>query len=305
MVYIHGGSFYLGAAVQHPPNYLLERDVILVVIQYRLGPLGFLSTLSETIPGNAGMLDMIMALEWVQDHISQFGGNPERVTVFGQSAGSAAISAMLYSPLVSQKLFGQVILQSGGSLSTWAVDPNPVANAIDIAKYAGCNENLPLVQIEQCLMAVGVQDLIKALPLHAASQYTTSGMDNIGGCGMVIGGPSGFLQRKPFESVRLGEVRRDVRMMGGVTKQDGSFVINGIYDGLVAVKMINDSKFLQYDLLDMVNRFTGIDDHTGALSAFEVEALFTPEDLKSGNFTQMANGLIDVSRSINNYFILS
>ncbi|XP_065082037.1 glutactin-like [Ochlerotatus camptorhynchus] len=298
MVYIHGGSLYLGAAVQHPPNYLMERDVILVVIQYRLGPLGFLSTLSEVIPGNAGMLDMIMALEWVQDHIVQFGGNPERVTVFGQSAGAAAISAMLYSPLVSQKLFSQVILQSGGSMATWAVDPNPVANAIDIAKYAGCNENAPLVQIEQCLMAVGVEDLVKALPLHAASQYTTSGMDNIGGCGLVIGGPSGFLQRKPLEYVRRGEVRRDVRMMGGVTQQDGSFVVNGIYDGLMAMKMINDSKFIQYDLLDMINRYTGLEDYSGALSAFEIEALFSADDLKSGNFTQMVNGLIDVAGAI-------
>lgn len=298
MVYIHGGSFYLGAAVQHPPNYLLERDVVLVVIQYRLGPLGFLSTLSEIIPGNAGMLDMIMALEWIQDHIAEFGGNPNKVTVFGQSAGAGAISAMLYSPLVSQKLFNQVILQSGGSLSTWAVDPEPVTNAIDIAKFAGCNEAMPLVQVEQCLLAVDAKDLVKALPLHAASQYATYGMENIGGCGLVVGGPSGVLQRKPVEYVRRGEVRRDIRMMGGVTKQDGSFVVNSIYDALVASKMINDTKFLQYDLLDMINRFTGLDDPTGALAAYEIESLLNADQLKSGNFTQMVDGLIDIAGAI-------
>ncbi|KXJ82746.1 hypothetical protein RP20_CCG011480 [Aedes albopictus] len=298
MVYIHGGSFYLGAAVQHPPDYLLERDVVLVVIQYRLGPLGFLSTLSDVIPGNAGMLDMIMALEWVQDHIADFGGNPDKVTVFGQSAGAGAISALLYSPLVSQRLFNQVILQSGGSLSTWAVDPNPVTNAIDIAKYAGCNENLALVQIEQCLLSVETSKLINALPLHAANQYATYGMENIGGCGLVIGGPSEFLVRKPMEYVQRGEVRRDIRMMGGVTKQDGSFIVNNIYDALVASKLINDTKFLQYDLLDMINRFAGLDDVSGALAAFEIESLFDADQLKSGNFTQMVDGLIDVAGAI-------
>ncbi|XP_058835764.1 glutactin-like [Topomyia yanbarensis] len=297
MVYIHGGSFYLGSAADHPPDYLLERDVVLVVIQYRLGVFGFLSTLSNTIPGNAGMLDIIMALEWVRDHIGNFGGNPQKVTVFGQSAGAAATSGLLYSPLVSQNLFNQVILQSGGSISTWAIVPNPVENAKDIAKYAGCSESLPLEAIEQCLMTVNTETLVNALPLHLVNIYS-DGMEDVVGIGMVVGGPSGFLQRKPFDSVRRGEVRRNVRMMGGVTKQDGSFLLNSFYDVLVSRNLTSDNKFMQYDLVDTVNRIAGLDEESGALTAFEIDALFSEDDLMSGNFTRMAKGLIDIAGAI-------
>ncbi|XP_055534059.1 glutactin-like [Wyeomyia smithii] len=297
MVYIHGGSFYLGSAADHPPNYLLERDVLLVAIQYRLGALGFLSTLSNTIPGNAGMLDVIMALQWVQDHIADFGGNPRNVTVFGQSAGAAAASALLYSPLVSQNLFNKVILQSGGSISTWAVDSNPVANAQDIAKHAGCLEDLSLEGTEQCLMAIPTQLLVNVLPLHLANIFT-AGKEHISGIGMVVGGPSNFLTKKPFLSVRLGETRKDIRLMAGVTKQDGSFLLNSVYDYLSTSQLLNDSKFLQYDLVDTLNGLLGLEEETGALTAFEIDALFSAEDLQSGNFSMMAKGLIDIAGAI-------
>ncbi|XP_055528035.1 glutactin-like [Wyeomyia smithii] len=297
MVYIHGGSFYTGSAAKHPPNYLLERDVLLVAIQYRLGALGFLSTLSNTILGNAAMLDVIMALQWVHDHIADFGGNPQNVTVFGQSAGAAAVSALLYSPLVPQNLFNKVIVQSGGSISTWAVDSNPKENAQDIAKHAGCMEELSLEGTEQCLMMVPTKQLVNALLIHRANIFA-AGKEHISGFGMVVGGPSNFLTKKPFESVRQGETRKDVRMMAGVTKQDGSFLLGEVYDYLLASQLVNDSKFLQYDLVDTLNRLLGLEEETGALTAFEIDALFGSEDLQSANFSVMAKGLIDISGAI-------
>ncbi|XP_053685659.1 glutactin-like [Sabethes cyaneus] len=297
MVYIHGGSFYLGSAEQHPPNYLLERDVLLVVIQYRLGALGFLSTLSDTIPGNAGMLDVIMALQWVQDHIADFGGNRQNVTVFGQSAGAAAASALLYSPLVPVNLFNKVILQSGGSISTWAIDPNPVGNAKDFAKHAGCLDDVSLEATELCLMTVPTDVLVNALPMHLANIFTP-GKEHISSIGMVVGGPSNFLLKKPFESVRQGQIRSDIRLMAGVTKQDGSFLLNSLYDYLNTTQLLNDPKFLEYDLVDTMNRILGLDEESGALSAFEIDALFSAEELKSANFSVMAKGLIDIASAI-------
>lgn len=124
MVYIHGGGFYEGAAYHHPPNYLLEKDVVLVVPEYRLGPLGFLSTNSEDIPGNAAILDIILALQWIQMHISYFGGSNTSVTLFGQSAGAALIASLLYSPYTPPDLFHRVILQSGSIMNAWTVDDN-------------------------------------------------------------------------------------------------------------------------------------------------------------------------------------
>ncbi|XP_059608245.1 carboxylesterase 3A-like, partial [Phlebotomus argentipes] len=114
IVYIHGGAFVMGSAHSYPPGYLLEKDIVLVVVQYRLGPLGFLSMKSENLPGNAAIFDVILALEWVQAHISSFGGDPNRVTLMGQSAGAGLINALAYSPVVDERLYHQVIVQSGG-----------------------------------------------------------------------------------------------------------------------------------------------------------------------------------------------
>lgn len=100
MVYIHGDFLYDGSNLDAAPGYLLEQDVVLVSVRYRLGPFGFLSTLSDSIPGNAAVHDVIMALEWIQKNIHHFGGDPNRVTLFGQVGGSAMINILTMSPLV-------------------------------------------------------------------------------------------------------------------------------------------------------------------------------------------------------------
>lgn len=101
MVYIHGDFLYDGTTLDTPPGYLLEEDVVLVAVRYRLGPFGFLSTMSEDIPGNAGVSDVILALKWIQNNIASFGGDPSRVTLFGQAAGAAMINVLTMSPAVS------------------------------------------------------------------------------------------------------------------------------------------------------------------------------------------------------------
>lgn len=106
MVYIHGDFLYEGSSTEATPGYLLEEDVVLVSVRYRLGPLGFLSTMTDEIPGNAAVQDVILALKWTQQHIADFGGDPTRVTLFGQVGGSALINVLTMSPAVneSQKL---------------------------------------------------------------------------------------------------------------------------------------------------------------------------------------------------------
>lgn len=71
------------------PDYILPENVILVTFNYRLGVLGFLNTGTEEAPGNAGLKDQILALRWVRDNIKAFGGDPENITIAGQSAGAA------------------------------------------------------------------------------------------------------------------------------------------------------------------------------------------------------------------------
>lgn len=101
MVWIYGGGFVAGNSsyTESAPDYLLEKDIVFVSFNYRLGIFGFMSTEDLACPGNIGFKDQTMALKWVQRNIAYFGGDPKRVTVFGQSAGSASLSYLLQSNL--------------------------------------------------------------------------------------------------------------------------------------------------------------------------------------------------------------
>ncbi|MEM7728055.1 MAG: carboxylesterase family protein [Pseudomonadota bacterium] len=122
MVWIHGGGHQFGSADfdYYQANGLPERGVVLVTTNYRLGPFGYMAhpALSEADPrgvsGNYGTLDQIAALQWVQDNIAAFGGDPDRVTVFGESAGAWSVTELMSTPL-AQGLFHGAILQSGAS----------------------------------------------------------------------------------------------------------------------------------------------------------------------------------------------
>jgi len=122
MVWIHGGGFTTGrgGAAWYDGRAFAQRGVVLVTINYRLGPFGFfahplLSKESErNVSGNYGFLDQIAALEWVRDNIAAFGGDPGCVTIFGESAGSAAVCRHMVSPL-SKGLFHRAIAESAGA----------------------------------------------------------------------------------------------------------------------------------------------------------------------------------------------
>lgn len=124
MVWIHGGGYVFGAGSQglYDGTALARRGVVLVTINYRLGPLGFLAhpALSKesryNASGNYGLMDQIAALRWVQRNIEAFGGDPNRVTIFGESAGGGSVFALMASPLASG-LFHRAIAQSGPALN--------------------------------------------------------------------------------------------------------------------------------------------------------------------------------------------
>jgi len=122
MVWIHGGGLTRGSGANtvYDGANLARKGVVLVTINYRLGPLGYMAhpELTEESPksasGNYGVLDQIAALKWVQQNIANFGGDPGRVTIFGESAGSWSVNVLVATPLASG-LFHRAIGQSGGS----------------------------------------------------------------------------------------------------------------------------------------------------------------------------------------------
>jgi len=121
MVYIHGGGFTAGSGVLTAlcDRFVREEDVVLVGVNHRLGILGYtyLGAINDKYAdsGNVGQLDLIAALEWVRDNISNFGGDPRNVTVFGESGGGFKISALLAMPS-AKGLFKRAIIESGSSL---------------------------------------------------------------------------------------------------------------------------------------------------------------------------------------------
>ncbi|CAL8369708.1 unnamed protein product [Lota lota] len=139
MVWIHGGGFTGGSASIFDASGLAAyQNVVVVAIQYRLGLLGFLSTGDGTIPGNLGLLDQVEALRWVQRNIRAFGGDPDLVTIFGESAGGVSVSLLAISPL-SAGLFQRAIAQSGTAAMEALMSDQPELMAQTIADTLGCD----------------------------------------------------------------------------------------------------------------------------------------------------------------------
>ncbi|XP_078213516.1 cocaine esterase isoform X7 [Callithrix jacchus] len=134
MVWIHGGGLVFGMASMYDGSVLAAfEDVVVVTIQYRLGVLGFFSTGDKHATGNWGYLDQVAALRWVRRNIAHFGGNPDCVTIFGESAGGTSVSSLVLSP-IAQGLFHRAIMQSGV-----AVLPGLIANSADVISTVVAN----------------------------------------------------------------------------------------------------------------------------------------------------------------------
>lgn len=141
MVWIHGGAFTFGSgnSFLYGPDFLVAEGVVLVTLNYRLGPLGFLSVGSDA-PGNVGLKDQVLALKWVQENIAAFGGDPKQVTVFGESAGGASVQYLLISPMAAG-LFNRAISQSGSALNPWALAEHPKDRAFRLGHVLGIQTN--------------------------------------------------------------------------------------------------------------------------------------------------------------------
>lgn len=143
MVYLHGGAYMTGSGNAETglgPEFLLQNDVILVTLNYRLEVLGFLNLDIAEIPGNAGMKDQVAALRWVKNNIRKFGGDPDNVTLFGESAGGTSVTYHLQSSM-SKGLFHKAIAQSGVSIADGVVGKNGQERAFRVGQILGKHTN--------------------------------------------------------------------------------------------------------------------------------------------------------------------
>ncbi|XP_027949805.1 cocaine esterase-like isoform X3 [Eumetopias jubatus] len=140
LVWIHGGGLVMGMASVYDGSVLAAfENVVVVTIQYRLGLLGFFSTGDKHAPGNWGYLDQVAALRWVQQNIAYFGGDPGRVTIFGESAGGTSVSSHIVSPM-SQGLFHRAIMESGVALLPGLIVSSSNEVSMMVANLSACGQ---------------------------------------------------------------------------------------------------------------------------------------------------------------------
>src|SRR5581483_3259291 len=154
MFWIHGGAFAIGSVFTqfYNASYIATLgEVIVVSTNYRLSAFGFLYGGTEDAPGNVGYHDQMLALKWVKDNIASFGGNPNTITIFGESAGGVSVGAHVLSPL-SNGLFQRAILQSGAPISVDFTKSKEASFIMtnDYAKTLNCNNTLISEQLK-CL----------------------------------------------------------------------------------------------------------------------------------------------------------
>ena len=199
-----------------PAIFWLSFGVVVVVIQYRLGPLGFLTTGDSAAPGNFGMLDQVEALKWVKENIENFGGNPSKVTIFGESAGGSSVSLHLISPL-SKGLFHQAIAESGVDLCPFAVQSESAGLrfAKELAQKLACTTSDHSAMVS-CIREKEAADIQKA------SESIQLGVtDNVRWAPVVdqkflLDSPRSLRKNKEFEKVPL--------MISFTSQEGGTFL---------------------------------------------------------------------------------
>lgn len=223
MVYIHGGGFRIGSgnADEFRTDLLVEKDIIVVTINYRLGVLGFLCLDVPEIPGNAGLKDQTLAMAWVKKNIKAFDGNPNNITIFGCSAGAASVEYQMLSPL-SKGLFHKAILESGSTLNPWARNRNPSQLVKKLKTVLGLTIN-DSIELIQHLQSLDVDALVKSV--NKIIDETAIKASELFGFAPVIEktfpNVDAFLTAEPLEILKLGKFHK-VPIITGFCSNEGS-----------------------------------------------------------------------------------
>ncbi|XP_031196725.1 carboxylesterase 1E isoform X1 [Mastomys coucha] len=251
MVWIHGGGLVLGGASTYDGLALsTHENVVVVVIQYRLGIWGFFSTGDEHSRGNWGHLDQVAALHWVQDNIANFGGDPGSVTIFGESAGGESVSVLVLSPL-AKNLFHRAISESGVALTAGLVKKNTRPLAEKIAVISGCKSTTSAVMVH-CLRQKTEEELLETtlklnlfkLDLHGDSRQNHPFVPTVLDGVLLPKMPEEILAEKNFNTVPY---------IVGINKQEFGWVLPTMMnyppsdvklDQMTAISLLKKSSFL-------------------------------------------------------------
>uniref|UniRef100_A0A6P7GIH5 Carboxylic ester hydrolase n=1 Tax=Diabrotica virgifera virgifera TaxID=50390 RepID=A0A6P7GIH5_DIAVI len=232
LVWVHGGAFLNGngSLVDYSPELLVEKGIVVVGIQYRLGAFGFLSTGDLTCPGNLGLKDQTLALQWVQRNIAHFGGDPTRVTIWGQSAGAASVALHLTS-VRSKGLFSGAIMSSGTSLNLFLLSRKAVGLAYQIgtALGVGSSNSSELIENLKTVDGITLQNVSRNLASEIYGQYPLAGL--LLAPVIEVPHPTAFLTVKSDHSLLSGKFTR-VPVLTGYTSNEWAIIAGGIPDAI-------------------------------------------------------------------------
>ncbi|XP_021488549.1 acylcarnitine hydrolase-like [Meriones unguiculatus] len=221
MVWIHGGALVIGMASMYDGSMLAAiEDVVVVTIQYRLGVLGFFSTGDQHARGNWGFLDQVAALRWVQQNIAHFGGNPNQVTIFGQSAGGISVSFHVVSPM-SQGLFHRAIMESGVSLLPLLISNTSEMVSTTVANLSGC-ETSNSEALVRCLRGKSEAEILAINKVFRIIPTVVDGE---------------FLPRHPWELLASSDFR-PVPCIIGVTNDEFGWTLPLVFGTSQTIKKI-------------------------------------------------------------------
>jgi para-nitrobenzyl esterase len=226
MVWIHGGGFILGSGSQsiYDGTQLAKRDVVVVTINYRLGPLGWMAhkgllkqDAKRAASGNYGLLDQIASLEWVRENIASFGGDPRQVTIFGESAGGVSVCSLFASPL-ARGLFARAIDESGPCLSAATMSDLATAEAQGdrVAAALSCDTSADVVA---CMRSKSASEVSGALPTGILP-----GVAGQEGWAPIIDGDAEPIS--VADAIRAG-ASRDVPLLLGTNADEGTVLVAG------------------------------------------------------------------------------
>ncbi|ELU04663.1 hypothetical protein CAPTEDRAFT_111930, partial [Capitella teleta] len=213
IVYIHGGALQAGQMNEYDFRaYSSVRDIVVVPIQYRLGALGWASMEDEHMPANLGFQDQVMALKWVQQNIHHFGGDPNQVTIIGQSAGGWSITMHIISPM-SKGLFKRAIAQSGSIIRASSFSPNVLVSSMGtcmslfMQEFSGCPSNDSRAMAE-CFRKLPVERFA-ASESEPCKQKLLATADGV------------YLPDDPEKLLRTGQYNKDIDVIMGTMSTEG------------------------------------------------------------------------------------
>jgi len=232
MVWIYGGAFFFGTGAMYPGQQLaLRGDVVVVNFNYRVSTLGFLSTGDFEAPGNYGLWDQHAAIKWVKENIASFNGDPDRITIFGQSAGAASVSHAVISPH-TQGLFQNAISVSGGATGYFGLTERPLHTAMVLGDLLNCSAH-DTRELVDCLRQE--EDPYKLDFWGFVGTMLASG--RLTNLVPVIDGD--YVPRHPVESFKMG-IGKDINFITGSCYDDGAGFILSNPTGLPALGDTNN-----------------------------------------------------------------